>query len=125
MASSLSPLNRVLKDEFARVRARSEVIFGLFAPEAYYLRPIPLRNPIFFYHGHIDAFLWNMVFRQALGRGALDPLLDDLFARGIDPPDEGSVPSLAAHPGREEIAAYKAEVASRLERLFEEIDFSQ
>jgi len=53
--------------------------------EAYYARPIALRNPIVFYDGHLPAFSFNTLARRALGRPSIDAGLETLFARGIDP----------------------------------------
>ena len=38
-----------LLDRFRRTRARSRQLFDLVTPEAYYSRPITLRNPVAFY----------------------------------------------------------------------------
>lgn len=64
---------------------RSDEVLGLVAPEAILAQPIPLRQPFVFYLGHLPAFAWNQIGRQALGRRAVDERLDALFARGIDP----------------------------------------
>jgi len=71
-----------------QVWERSDLVFGLLAPEAFLIRPIALRQPFVFYLGHLPAFAWNHVWRGALGRPAFDGALDRLFERGIDPPDD-------------------------------------
>ena len=45
-----------LLDWYRRNRARSRQLFDLLDPDAYYTRPIALRNPIVFYEGHLPAF---------------------------------------------------------------------
>ena len=53
--------------------------------EAYYSQPIALRHPIAFYEGHLPGFSFNALVKKALGQPPVDPRLEDLFARGIDP----------------------------------------
>ncbi|TVR13932.1 MAG: ergothioneine biosynthesis protein EgtB [Planctomycetota bacterium] len=72
---------------FCRYRQRRQALFSMLDEHAYYSRPIPLRNPIVFYQGHIAAFAYNALVRQASHGPALDPQLENLFARGIDPPE--------------------------------------
>lgn len=64
---------------------RSDRIFDLLVPEAFYERPIALRQPFLFYVGHLPAFAWNQVAAGLLGRMSPHAELDQLFARGIDP----------------------------------------
>ena len=72
-------------DWYARNRARSQQLFDLISDEAYYSRPIDLRHPIVFYEGHLPAFSFNTLVKRALGGDSIDPKLETLFARGIDP----------------------------------------
>jgi ergothioneine biosynthesis protein EgtB len=97
------------------VRARSHAFFeDVLAPSAYGERPIALRHPFVFYEGHLAAFAVNVVVKRALGREGIDPALEALFARGIDPPDEAGVPRFA-WPRREAVRAYveRADAAVR------------
>lgn len=67
-------------------RARSRSLFdALVEDRAYYHQPIALRHPIVFYEGHLPAFSFNTVVKSALGGASIDPALESLFARGIDP----------------------------------------
>ena len=70
---------------YRRNRARSQALFDLLTPEAYYSRPIALRHPIVFYEGHLPAFSFNTLVKRGLGRPSIDAGLEQLFARGIDP----------------------------------------
>src|SRR3954467_7676090 len=70
---------------YRRNRARSEQIFDLIDPAAYYTRPIALRNTIVFYEGHLPAFSAIAFLRRGLGRPPVDARLEQLFERGIDP----------------------------------------
>jgi len=77
-------------DWYQRNRRRSTALFEMLAPEAYYTKPIALRNPVVFYEGHLPAFSASTLLRRGLDRDGLDARLDALFARGIDPEDEAS-----------------------------------
>ena len=85
-----------LLDRFRRVRTRSRELFDVIAPQAYFSRPITLRNPIVFYEGHLAAFSVNTLLKKALGEPGIDPGLEVLFARGIDPEHEVPGESLRA-----------------------------
>src|SRR6476646_3175545 len=97
-------------DWYRRNRARSEAIFDLIAPSAYYSRPIALRNPIVFYEGHLPAFSVIAFLRRGLGRPAVDAALEKLFERGIDPDSaDSAVPRSGANtvwPPRSEVLAF-------------------
>ncbi|MGH9194936.1 MAG: SUMF1/EgtB/PvdO family nonheme iron enzyme, partial [Acidimicrobiia bacterium] len=73
---------------FLKNRRRSRELFELVSPAAYFMRPIALRNPIVFYEGHLPAFNVNVLLKKALRHPGIDPQLETLFARGIDPEDE-------------------------------------
>src|SRR5262249_44419262 len=95
---------------YRRNRARSEAIFDLIDPAAYYSRPISLRNPVVFYEGHLPAFSVLAFVRRGLGRRPVDARLERLFERGIDPDSEAAaVPPTGAStvwPSRDEVRAF-------------------
>lgn len=95
---------------YKRNRARSEAIFDLIDPAAYYSRPISLRNPIVFYEGHLPAFSVIAFLRRGLGLPPVDARLEKLFERGIDPESENdAVPRSGAAtvwPSRDEVRAF-------------------
>src|SRR6478672_13111684 len=95
---------------YRRNRARSEALFDLIDPSAYYSRPIALRNPIVFYEGHLPAFSVLAFLRRGLGRPPIDARLETLFERGIDPDSEAAaVPRSGAStvwPSRDEVCAF-------------------
>jgi formylglycine-generating enzyme required for sulfatase activity len=68
-------------------RRRTAALFAMIAPEAYADAPIPLRHPFCFYDGHIPAFSYITLVRDALHRPSADAELERLFNRGIDPRD--------------------------------------
>ena len=90
-------------------------MFDLLDDRAYYARPIPLRNPIVFYEGHLPAFAVNTLIRRALGRPGIDAHLERIFERGIDPESEATAIARGdpAWPSRETVRAYGLE-ADRL-----------
>lgn len=89
-------------------RARTRELFDLVAPDACYDRPIALRNPIVFYEGHLPGFSVNTLVKLALKKKGVDERLETIFARGIDPEDETSVPAAEAWPSREEVQSFTA-----------------
>jgi formylglycine-generating enzyme required for sulfatase activity len=93
MPQAVSPELSIDRDRLvARYRAnreRSRFLFDrLSDDDAHYSQPIPLRHPFVFYEGHVPAFSFNTLVKKALGGRSIDPALETLFARGIDPPTE-------------------------------------
>jgi len=83
---------------YRRNRERSRALFDLLIDEdSCYSQPIAFRHPIVFYEGHVPAFSFNTLVKRALGGTGIDPELESLFARGIDPPTDQAV---APDPGR-------------------------
>jgi iron(II)-dependent oxidoreductase len=72
--------------ELHKARARTDELFAMVRPDALYDRPIPERHRIIFYLGHLEAFDWNQLGRDAAGLKPFHPSFDKLFAFGIDPP---------------------------------------
>ena len=104
-------------------RARSRELFDLVVPDAYFDRPIPLRNPIVFYEGHLPAFSVNTLIKRTLKREGIDERLETLFARGIDPEDEASVKNPTdLWPSREEVHAYGRAADALIEEALVEAD---
>ena len=110
MPTAVSRDTRQVADWYRRNRARSEAIFDLIDPSAYYSRPISLRNPIVFYEGHLPAFSVIAFLRRGLGLPPVDARLESLFERGIDPDTESAaVPRSGAStvwPARDEVRAF-------------------
>ena len=100
---------------YERNRTRTRQIFDLISAEAYYSQPIALRHPIVFYEGHLPGFSFNTLVKKALGRPSIDPTLEALFARGIDPHESaarGSSDPRSQWPSRERVHEF-AEEADR------------
>jgi ergothioneine biosynthesis protein EgtB len=109
---------------FRSNRRRSEALFSTLAADAYYDRPIPLRNPICFYEGHLPAFGVNTIVKRGLGRPGVDPEFEVLFERGIDPDDASHVPGVASNgwPPREAILRYGREADAAVAKALAEGD---
>jgi formylglycine-generating enzyme required for sulfatase activity len=121
---------------YRRNRERTRMIFDLVTPEGpgaeagaagagtYYKRPIALRHPIVFYEGHLPAFSFNTLVKKGLGGPSIDPRLEAVFARGIDPhesagravsdPASEARPDPAGWPTRDEVLAFAAEADRRV-----------
>ena len=94
-------------DLYRAGRRKSRALFELITPEAYYDRPIALRNPFVFYDGHLPGFALNTLVKLAHKRKGVDERMETLFARGIDPEDEGGVKNASElWPSREETQAF-------------------
>lgn len=92
---------------FDRNRSFSRELFDSVSRDAYFARPIPLRQPVVFYEGHFAAFNLNTLVKKAMGLGGVDEELEILFERGIDP--ETTDQALAADadwPDREAVLDY-------------------
>ena len=83
--------------------------------QAYYSRPIALRHPIVFYEGHLPAFSFNTLVKKGLGGPSIDPRLETLFARGIDP-DTQSAGASGTSGDRGPIRDVRARVRRRSRR---------
>lgn len=102
---------------------RSDRIFDLVEERALVARPIPLRQPLLFYLGHLPAFAWNHAWRGALGRASATDGFDALFERGIDPPDDARA-AIAdapdAWPTAREVRSYRDGVRQALRAVLED-----
>lgn len=108
MRSATLGLDReYLLDWYRRNRERSATIFALIDEAAMLDRPIPLRHPFIFYEGHLPVFSYLTLNERALGEAPLDPMLEKLFERGIDPASIEAAGGFAREdwPSRERIDA--------------------
>ena len=116
MPSTEQPTTASLLARYQRNRARSAALFGLLSDDAYYSQPIALRHPIVFYEGHLPGFSFNALVKKALGQPGVDPALERLFARGIDPHEaSGSTTGAALDwPSRADVRAFADEADRRV-----------
>jgi hypothetical protein len=102
----------------AEARSMTDDLFRIVHTQALYDRPIPARNRIVFYIGHLEAFDWNLIAGQALGLGPAHKEFDRLFAFGIDPVGGGLPTDQPSDwPRLAEIDAYNLRVRQELERI--------
>ena len=99
---------------YRRNRARSRTLFDMLPEQVYYSRPITLRHPIVFYEGHLPGFSFNTLVKKGLGGASIDPGLETLFARGIDPHESQSGGASAAWPAREAVRQFADEADARV-----------
>jgi len=118
MSNVVETLDRAaLLDWYRRNRERSAQLFALVDDAALTTRPIPLRHPFVFYQGHLPAFSFLTLNERALGEKPIDPALEKLFERGIDP---SSAAAALAHdrsqwPSHEAIEQFSRECDERVE----------
>jgi Uncharacterized conserved protein len=102
---------------YRECREVTRAIFTIPKAAAYYDRPIPLRNPIVFYEGHLPAFAVNTLIKLALKRDGIDSVLETLFARGIDPENEAAAKTPTDFwPAREDVQAYGSQADEKVIR---------
>tara|TARA_B100001123_G_scaffold433936_1_gene559604 strand:- start:13377 stop:14723 length:1347 start_codon:yes stop_codon:yes gene_type:complete len=112
MAEACVP--RVDRDVVIKAYRQNRVVtkrlFDLVDPDAYYERPISLRNPIVFYEGHIPAFSVNCFLKKGLGHPGINKDFEFLFARGIDPKDQRDAANsdVQEWPDRKTVKGYAA-----------------
>src|SRR5215467_1917042 len=105
--STTPALGRSLLGQLESARASTDQLFQLLKPGVLYSRPIPERYRLIFYLGHLEAFDWNQICRQALGIPSFHPHFDKLFEFGIDPPiGKAAEDQPADWPGVEDVLAY-------------------
>ena len=80
-----------LREALADARRTTDALFALLTAEGLSARPIAERHRFIFYLGHLEAFDWNLVCRDVLGRPSSNEEFERLFAFGIDPLD-GNLP---------------------------------
>jgi gamma-glutamyl hercynylcysteine S-oxide synthase len=118
MISSTPRLDReMLISWYRRNRERSAHLFALVDESAFTGRPIPLRHPFIFYEGHLPAFSFLVLNERALREAPIDPELEKLFERGIDP---GSLTDAQRHgrndwPSRETVERFSRTCDERVE----------
>ncbi len=113
-----------LLPRFEAAWRRSDELFDLIAKDALLDQPIPLRQPLLFYLGHLPAFAWNQIGVAALRREPWSPELDTLFERGIDPidVDEYRAADASQWPSEQVVLAYRDRVRDVLRPAIAEYD---
>lgn len=108
----------LLAQWYRRNRLRSARIFALIAESAFYTRPIALRHPFVFYEGHLPAFSFLTLNERALEEPPVDPALERLFERGIDPGSQQDAQRLTRDdwPSRDAVREFAATCDRRVEQ---------
>lgn len=124
-ASSAAETRQTLLSRFDQTRERTDELFRLLRPDAYYDRPIPERHRNIFYLGHLEAFDWNLLSERALGLKSFHPGFNKLFAFGIDPVG-GGLPSDQPQdwPAIKEIQQYNLRARETLDETLKKTDLS-
>src|SRR5438128_9267187 len=110
---------------YRRNRVRSRALFDLLSEDAYYSQPIALRHPIVFYEGHLPGFSFNTLVKKALDRPSIDARLESLFARGIDPHENGAGGAGGVWPSRDVVHAFAEEADRRVIDALEHADLER
>ena len=107
-----------LDEALTEARRRTDELFELLVPEAYYDRPIPERHRNIFYLGHLEAFDWNLIGGKTLALPPIHPTFDKLFEFGIDPP-VGRPPEdqPSDWPTVDEVSRYAARARAAIDRV--------
>jgi gamma-glutamyl hercynylcysteine S-oxide synthase len=102
-------------------RQQTDALFAMIRPEALYERPIPERHRLVFYLGHLEAFDWNLIARDALKYPSFHAEYERLFAFGIDPVD-GQLPHDVPSdwPVADEIRAYNERLRERIDTALQD-----
>jgi gamma-glutamyl hercynylcysteine S-oxide synthase len=113
---------RTFATELESARAASDELFTLLSPDALYRRPVPERNRLVFYLGHLEAFDWNLVCRTTFDIPSFHPTFDRLFAFGIDP-EPGKLPSdqPSDWPSRSEVEDYSKRTRETIDRVLPDV----
>jgi iron(II)-dependent oxidoreductase len=119
--STIPAVGRALLRRIESARKRTDELFELLMPGALYSRPIPERHRLIFYLGHLEAFDWNQLSRQALDIPSFHPEFDHLFEFGIDPP-VGQAPQdkPSDWPSESEIRTYNQRAREIVDEVLEQ-----
>src|SRR5579872_2833431 len=121
MSAAAPLLYRAFAERMDQARRRTDELFELLKPSAIFSRPIPERHRLIFYLGHLEAFDWNQIGRNALGATSFHPEFDTLFEFGIDPPvGQAAQDQPADWPSVPEVLAYNRRVRDNIDRLLEQ-----
>ncbi|AMY11319.1 Iron(II)-dependent oxidoreductase EgtB [Luteitalea pratensis] len=112
-------------DWYERNRARTRALFDVLVPETLYAQPIAQRHPIVFYVGHLPGFSLNTLVKRGLGQPGIDQRLERLFARGIDPDEDGHDASAFTWPDRETVETFVQSADARVVQALTEADLDQ
>ncbi|MBA2355076.1 MAG: ergothioneine biosynthesis protein EgtB [Acidobacteria bacterium] len=105
-SSPAAALRAEALDWYRRNRLRTAALFSVLTPDTLYAQPIAQRHPNVFYQGHLPGFSLNTLVKRALGQPGIDERLERLFARGIDPDEQGHDAAAFIWPGPDDVRAF-------------------
>ena len=118
-------LRERLLAELRAARRRTDDLFARLRPAGYYVRAIRERHRLIFYLGHLEAFDWNLLGRDCLGRPSRHPKWERLFAFGIDPVGGGLPDDVAEDwPSIGAVREFVEELRHDLDRLLRDAEWS-
>lgn len=120
MTAVSEALRNTLATDLRQARAATDELFSWLAESAWLERPIAARHRLIFYLGHLEAFDWNLLARDAQQRPSRNPEFERLFAFGIDPLG-GDLPtdSAADWPSRDRILAWIRDVRAEVDDVLQ------
>ena len=121
--SKINPQDQ-LRALVLEARANSDRLFDIVREDSLYERPIPERNRIIFYIGHLEAFDWNLFRTYLFPLESRTPVFDKLFAFGIDPVDGGLPTDQPSDwPSLPEVRNYVQSLRNLIDDAFDAGDF--
>lgn len=119
--STKTAVTGALQTRIDSARQCTDQLFDLLRGEALYSRPIQERHRLIFYLGHLEAFDWNQICRNALDISSFHPEFDKLFEFGIDPPvGRAATDQPSDWPRIEQVTAYNAQVRRRVDDVLDQ-----
>jgi formylglycine-generating enzyme required for sulfatase activity len=117
-----SPALQILTSHLDAARAQTDALFSLLDPAALYDRPVSDRHRLIFYLGHVEAFDWNLLAKQALYKPSFHETFDKLFAFGIDPePGRAPADQPSDWPTLKQVRGYCSRVRRELDDSLEKV----
>jgi ergothioneine biosynthesis protein EgtB len=121
--SKLTAIDR-LRNAVLEARVNSDRLFEIVREDSLYERPIPERNRIVFYIGHLEAFDWNLLRTYLFSLESRTSVFDKLFAFGIDPIDGGLPTDQPSDwPSLSEVRNYVQEIRDTIDNALDAGDF--
>ena len=117
--SKLSVIEQ-LRNAVWEARSSSDRLFQTVREDSLYQRPIPERNRIVFYIGHLEAFDWNVLRIHLFSLESRTSVFDKLFAFGIDPVDGGLPTDQPSDwPSLSEVRNYVQSIRNQIDDAFD------
>ena len=105
-------LHAKLLERMEAARARTDALFALLPPDSLYERPVPERNRLVFYMGHVESFD-GILLRPSLGLESNEPDMDLLLAFGTGGPPTDTP---ADWPTIERLQLYTRQIRDELDK---------